>query len=185
MTLSTKQKMLVEEYLIDLNATQAAIRAGYSKKTAAQTASRLLTDVKIQRAIAEAQAARSKRTEITQDRVLQELASIGFSDIRRIFSGNQLLSPDEWPDDVASAISAAEFNTRNLGKGEIEHVVKLKLWDKGRALEAIARHLGMMRQDVNLNVTGGVLVAPTTTDMETWQAQAQQQQQEAKSPSQT
>lgn len=185
MALNDKQRRFRDEYLIDLNATQAAIRAGYSERSAYSQGQRLLKDAEMQASIAKAQAERSKRTEITQDRVLQELAAIGFSDIRKIFADGRLLESSEWPDDVAPAISAAEFETRNLGKGKIEHVAKLKLWDKGRALEAIARHLGMMRQDVNLNVTGGVLVAPTTTDMEQWQAQAQQQQQEAKSPSQT
>ena len=129
----------------------------------------------MQASIAEAQAERSKRTEITQDRVLQELAAIGFSDVRKVFQGGHLLDSKDWPDEVAPAVAGVDVVTRGIGEGEVEYVAKLKLWDKGRALEAIARHLGMMRQDVN----------PTTTDMETWQAQAQRQQRAAKSPSPT
>lgn len=79
--LTDKQQRFVDEYLIDLNATQAAIRAGYSEKTARSIGQRLLTNVDIQKAIEEAQSKRAERTEITQDMVLQELAKIGFSNM--------------------------------------------------------------------------------------------------------
>ena len=78
------QKRFVQEYLIDLNATQAAIRAGYSKKTAQEQASRLLSKVKVQADIQKAMKRRSERTGITQDRVLEELALIAFSDISEL-----------------------------------------------------------------------------------------------------
>lgn len=81
--LNAKQARFVEEYLIDLNATQAAIRTGYSEKTAYSQGQRLSKDVEVAEAIAAAMAARSERTEITSDRVLRELAKIGFSDIRK------------------------------------------------------------------------------------------------------
>lgn len=74
--LTVKQRMFVEEYLIDLNATQAAIRAGYSAKTADQQGSRMLANVKVQQAIAERMAERSKRTGVNQDRVVLELSKI-------------------------------------------------------------------------------------------------------------
>ncbi|WP_213431657.1 terminase small subunit, partial [Paenibacillus dendritiformis] len=76
MALTAKQKAFVQEYLIDLNATQAAIRAGYSAKTARKIGAENLTKPDIQKAIQEAMERREKRTEITQDRVLQELAKI-------------------------------------------------------------------------------------------------------------
>jgi phage terminase small subunit len=79
MALTDKQKRFCEEYLIDLNATQAAIRAGYSPKTAEQTASRLLRNVKVQEYIAKRQKELSRSTEITQERVIKELALIAFS----------------------------------------------------------------------------------------------------------
>lgn len=82
--LTDKQRAFVAEYLIDLNATQAAIRAGYSVKTAEQQGYQLLQKTSVATKIAEAQAKRAERTEITQDRVLQELAKIGFSDIRKV-----------------------------------------------------------------------------------------------------
>ena len=73
MSLTPKQACFVEEYLIDLNATQAAIRAGYSAKTANEQGAQLLAKLSIRQAVAEAQAIRSKRTEITQDEVIQGL----------------------------------------------------------------------------------------------------------------
>ena len=76
--LNEKQQRFVEEYMIDLNATQAAIRAGYSVKSASDIGGQLLGKTHVQRAIARAKAERSRRTGITQDRVLQELARIAF-----------------------------------------------------------------------------------------------------------
>lgn len=75
-----RQLRFVEEYLVDLNATQAAIRAGYSEKTAYSIGQRLLKDVEVAAAIAKAQAARSEKTEITAERVLQELWDIATAD---------------------------------------------------------------------------------------------------------
>ena len=78
--LTEKQKRFVYEYLIDLNATQAAIRAGYSPKTAYSMGQRLLKKVEIQAAIQEAMSERQKRTEITQDKVLEEIGKVAFHD---------------------------------------------------------------------------------------------------------
>ncbi|MCF5397124.1 terminase small subunit, partial [Pseudomonas syringae] len=84
MALTAKQQRFVDEYLIDLNATQAATRAGYSKKTANEQGSRLLANVSVSAAIRQGMNARSGRVEITQDMVIKELAKIGFSDIRKV-----------------------------------------------------------------------------------------------------
>lgn len=83
--LTDKQQRFVDEYLIDLNATQAAIRAGYSAKTADQQGSRMLANVKVQQAIAERMAERSKRTGVNQDRVVLELAKVAFLKISVIW----------------------------------------------------------------------------------------------------
>lgn len=82
--LTDKQKAFVAEYLVDLNATQAAIRAGYSSKTAARIAVELLNKTQVAAAIQQAQAQREKRTLITADRVLTELARIAFADARAV-----------------------------------------------------------------------------------------------------
>jgi phage terminase small subunit len=149
MSRSAKQDRFVEEYLVDLNATQAAIRAGYSPKTAGIQGHDILKRPKVAEAIAKAFKKRSERTEITQDRVLKELARIGFSDLRRVMTtGGNLKDPLLWDDDVAPAISSIEVVTKpgppnKDGEREVEHVAKIKTWDKVAALEKIGRHLGM------------------------------------------
>lgn len=80
MALNAKQNRFVEEYPVDLNATQAAIRAGYSKKTAYSIGQRLLKDVEIQEAIQKAMKDRSERTGITQDKVVEELGKVAFAE---------------------------------------------------------------------------------------------------------
>jgi phage terminase small subunit len=142
----SRQERFVEEYLVDLNAKQAAIRAGYSPRTAEVQGSRLLSYAKVQRALTARMAERSKRTEIEADRALLEIARIGFSDLRRLFhSDGRLKHPDEWDDDTAASIASVEIVTRNLGAGEVEYIHKIKLWDKGKALEQLCKHLGLYR----------------------------------------
>jgi phage terminase small subunit len=144
--LGVRQERFVEEYLVDLNAKQAAIRAGYSPKTAEAQGSRLLSNVKVHRVIAARMAERSKRTEVAADRTLLEIARLGFSDLRRLFhEDGRLKHPNEWDDDTAAAIASIEIVTRNLGDGEVEYIHRIKLWDKGKALEQLSKHLGLDR----------------------------------------
>jgi len=89
--MTTQQQAFVDEYLVDNNATQAAIRAGYSERTANVKASQLLAKVNIQKAVAEAQARRSQRTEVTQDVVIQGLLSEA-----RNLSGSQAARVAAW-----------------------------------------------------------------------------------------
>lgn len=149
---SAKQTRFVEEYLVDLNATQAAVRAGYSPKTAYAQGQRLLKNVEVQTAITAGQAARSQRTEITQDRVLQELARIGFADVRNLFEWDEetatFIPSRDLTADQAAAIASVEAETTtttDLKTGERETTVKLKLktYDKLGALEKLGKHLGM------------------------------------------
>ena len=79
MALNERQNRFVQEYLVDLNATQAAVRAGYSEKTACEQGSRLLANVKVQEAVQKAKAERQERTEITADMVVKELQSVAFA----------------------------------------------------------------------------------------------------------
>ena len=154
MTLTAKQGRFVAEYLIDLNATQAAIRAGYSKKTADKQGSQILGKPSIAAAISEAKAKRSERTGITQDRVLAELAKIGFSDLRKTMTDSgHLLNPGDWDDETAGAIASLEVvispgsETDEGGRRIPEHVHKIKTWDKLSALEKLGKHLGMFGGD--------------------------------------
>lgn len=158
--LNPKQAAFVEEYLKDLNATQAAIRAGYSARTAEAQGSRLLSHVKVAEAVQAAKDARSKRTEITADRVLQELAKIGFADVRRIFApGGSLLSPTDMDDDTAAAVQSVEVVERPRrnadGEVEIEQIKKVRLNDKLGALTQMGRHLGMFTDKTELTGKDG------------------------------
>lgn len=137
--LNPKQARFVEEYIVDLSATQAAIRAGYSERTAYSQGQRLLKHVEVQAAIQEAVRKRSARTEITADRVLQEYARIGLGDIREVvtWEGNTVtLKPSvELTDDVAAAIGEVSQGSN----GDL----KVKLHSKVSALDSMAKHLGM------------------------------------------
>lgn len=146
--LTPKQAAFVREYLVDLNATQAAIRAGYSEDTAKSIGSENLTKPVIAAAIQEAMDYRAERTGITADKVLSHLARIGFADIRQIFTeSGSLKDIASLPDDVAVAVQSVEVITRNSsdedesGNREIEHVHRIKLADKKGALELLGKHL--------------------------------------------
>jgi phage terminase small subunit len=146
--LTDKEKVFVEEYLIDLNATRAAIDAGYSKTSARQLANRLLTKDYIQAEIEKQMAARSERTKITQDKVLNELAKIGFFDVRKLMNEKGEPIPlHEIDDETAAAIVGLDVLEEYEGTGKdkilIGHIKKYKLADKRAALVDIGKHLGM------------------------------------------
>lgn len=156
MSLTAKQARFVEEYLIDLNATQAAIRAGYSEKTAEAQASRLLRNVKVAEIVAEAQAARSERTGITADMVLQELALIGFANAGDYFDwgpdGVTLkLKDDLTPEQQAVVAEVSETVTEKGG------TIRMKLHDKKGALVDIGRHLGMFTDRLSIGADESLL----------------------------
>jgi phage terminase small subunit len=146
--LTPKQEQFVREYLIDLNATQAAKRAGYSERTAYSQGQRLLKDVEIQQAITEAMNNRAQRTGITADRVLQEYARLGFFDPRKLFHDNgQPKEISELDDDTAAALAGLDLVEIYEGTGEdrkfVGYTKKYKIADKKGALDSIAKHLGM------------------------------------------
>lgn len=152
MALKAREQTFCDEYLVDLNQTQAAIRAGYSKKTAASQASRLLTNVNIQSYIHQKQKERSESTGITTDRILAEYAKLAFFDIRTIYDENNALKDiADLSDEAGSAIYGIEVLEEFSGFGdEREHIgntVKVKLIEKTKALDSLARHLGMFAKD--------------------------------------
>lgn len=164
MALTAKQERFVAEYLIDLNATQAAKRAGYSEKTANEQGSRLLANAKVAAAVAEAQAKRSKRTNLTQDMVVSELARLGFYDIRKAVRWGaapvrgdedeliypvEMVASEDMDDDTAAAVSEVSLTAQG---------VKIKMADKRAALEALLKHLGGVTDQsdapaLNINIT--------------------------------
>lgn len=114
--LTEKQQRFVEEYLIDLNGTQAAIRAGYSARTANEQASRLLANVSVQQAVSERMAERSKRTGVSQDRVILELAKIAFLKMTDVVDKNGNIKDDADPDDL-SCIESIKYKHSDTDTG--------------------------------------------------------------------
>ena len=148
--LTDKEAAFVWEYLIDFNATQAAIRAGYSKKTAGVIGHQNLKKPKVIEALAKERKKLQEATDITPERVLREFARIGFADQRKLFTDDWgILPPSELDDDTAAAIVGVKVSRRNTGERDehdrpiYENVQEYKLADKKGALDSIAKHLGM------------------------------------------
>ena len=141
--LTPKQAAFVLEYLKDLNATEAAKRAGFSAKTCHVQGSVLLQAPHVAAAIEAAKQKRDERTQITVDKVVLELARVGFSDIRALFNDNGTLKkPSEMSADQAAAIAAIEVDEIAVGGKVVGHTRKLKFWNKTPALELLGKHLG-------------------------------------------
>jgi phage terminase small subunit len=165
--LTAKQEQFVAEYLIDLNATQAAIRAGYSENSAHVIGCENLSKPNVQSAIADAMGKRQKRTEITQDRVLAELAKIGFANMQNYMranaGGDPYLDFSAITEDQAAALSEVTVEDYTDGRGEGAREVKrvkFKLCDKRAALVDLGRHLGMFKDKIELTGKDGEPLAP-------------------------
>jgi phage terminase small subunit len=151
--MNSKQAQFVREYLIDQNATKAAIRAGYSPKTSGSMGHELLKKPEIAEAIQAGLSDLAQKTGITAERVLNQMARLGFSDIRGAFrETGELKLPGEWDDETAAAIASIEVITVNKGEGMVEYVSKIRLADKRAALADIARVLGINKD--SLEITG-------------------------------
>lgn len=148
--LTAKQARFIEEYLVDFNATQAAIRAGYSEETAGVIGYENLKKPYIQAEIRKRQADTAAALSITRDAVLREWKRIGFSDIRKVarFEGGELhvADSDDLTEDEAAAISELSMSETNGEKGNSVSR-KVKLHDKVKALENLSKHLGLLDPD--------------------------------------
>lgn len=150
--LTPKQARFVEEYLIDLNATQAAIRAGYSPRGADVQGTRLLANARIRSRVDELIAERSRRTGINQDRIIRELARIALLDPTKLAdmdSASILETATEDDRAVIQSVKVKQIPTQE-GMG-VEREIKFA--DKIKALELLGKHLGMWidRQQVDLS----------------------------------
>ena len=157
--LNPNQERFIAEYLTDLNATRAAIAAGYSEKTAESQGSRLLTNAKVKAVIAEKQGKRLGKLEITADRVLAELAKLAFFDIRKFYNEDGSLKlVTDLDDDTAAALVGMEIEVayEHFGKGQNKpsgDLKKIKMADKGLNLERLGRHLKLFTDKVELSGT--------------------------------
>jgi phage terminase small subunit len=162
--LNPKQQRFVAEYLLDLNATKAAIRAGYSAKNADVTGPRMLGNVGIAAEIEKRQAELAGMLGVTVDRIVGELAKLGFSnmlDYMRVGpSGDPVLDFSALTRDQAAALTEVTVEDFMDGRGEDARDVrrvKFKLADKRGPLVDLGKHLGMFVDRVNVTVTPPVL----------------------------
>lgn len=153
MALPPKEKKFVSEYLVDPKGGPAAIRAGYSKRSADQIASRLLRKDKVQEAIAEGQKRLSEKLEIDAERIRKEISYIAFVDLREAYTEDgKLKRLQDMPENIARALQAVDteelFEFSGHGARErIGDTIKIRLNDKLRALELLSKMLGFMKPD--------------------------------------
>jgi len=158
--LTTKRLRFVAEYLIDLNATAAYKRAGYTAtgNSAEVNAARLLKIPQVRNAISAATAKREVRTGITQDRVLQELELLAFSDLTHyvldVHTGTVKLAKDA-PASAMRALQSIKRKTRTYGKGKsltVMREVEIRLWDKPGPLKLAGQHVGILIDKYHMKV---------------------------------
>ena len=162
--LNPRQKAFVHEYLIDLNGTQAAIRAGYAPGSAKETASEILTYPNVAAAIERGKAQRLSRVNMTADTVLKEMTLLSHSSVDHYYIDDegQVRLAEGAPDGAMGAIQSIKRRTtvRTEGRGEDAHVVKtydveLRLWDKPTPLKLMGRHVGLFPDRMEHTGKGG------------------------------
>lgn len=161
--MNARQEAFVREYLVDLNATQAAIRAGYSEKTARAIGAENLTKPDIKAALKKEMDKRAARTEITADRVLKELAAIGFADTTKaiyVKRGKvQVVDTEKLPEATRRAISEIKQTVTPSGGS-----LSIKFHDKKGALDLLGKHLGIWTDDESEDTPTPVAVTVNVVD---------------------
>jgi len=147
--LTEKQKVFVAEYHVDLNGTQAAIRAGYSPKTAEVIANQLLKKTWVSEAIKKQMEERLHRVGVTSERVLTKMAHLAFADLPKIYGPeNTLLPVKDFPDEIVPAIASIKttelFEGRGADRRLVGYTKEVRLWDPNPALTIMAKHLGLI-----------------------------------------
>ncbi|HAU5528425.1 TPA: terminase small subunit [Proteus mirabilis] len=184
MTLTDKQEMFCREYLIDLNATQAAIRAGYSEKTANRTASENLSKPDIQLRISELLKKRSDRLQIDADYVLNRLVEIDQMDVLDILREDGKLKPvNEWPKTWRTTLSGFDISKtiRDYDESTEETILKKIKWpDKVKNLELLGKHVKVQafkeQIEQKVEATHNIMPVPSCDNVDDWEKAAQQQQ---------
>lgn len=154
--LDNRERTFLGEYLINLDPKRAAITAGYSETVACSKAYQWVSNSKVKphlfMAIEKAMALREKRTQITQDRVLKELAKAAFFDIRTLFDDKgDLVAVHKLKGDTAAAISNIDVTSYMTEGGDLSTTSKFRILDKLRALELVGRHLKMFTDKIQFN----------------------------------
>ncbi|HHQ6550895.1 TPA: terminase small subunit [Serratia fonticola] len=187
MALTDKQEMFCREYLIDLNATQAAIRAGYSERTARALGCENLTKPDIQIRIADLKAQRNEQVNIDAAYVLRRLVEIDQMDVLDIMTDDMSIKPvSEWPASWRRYLSGFDLADMFEGRGEDREMVgilkKIKWPDKVKNLELLGKHVSVMafkeQIDQKITATHNIMPVPSCTSVEDWEVAAKQQQSE-------
>lgn len=157
--LTAKQEAFCREYLVDFNATQAALRAGYAKKSARQQAADLLSKPNIAARLQVLMEERNKRVDVDADWVLRRLVMIASADLRTILDeqGN-VLPPDMWPDEVAAAVEGIEVSEIGHEGQSIGLVKKIRRASVLKALELAGRHTDVQAFKDQVEHSGQVVV---------------------------
>ena len=167
--LTAKQQCFCEEYLIDLNATQAAIRAGYSEATANRIASENLSKLDIQECIAELMAERSEKTKLNAEYVLNRLHEIeSFNSDSMYREDGNLKGVSEWPENAGRIISGIEIS-RTVLRGDDDDggeivTKKIKVESRTKALELMGKHVNIKAFDTTVTHTGVISLKEMTND---------------------
>lgn len=154
--LTPRQAAFVAEYLIDLNGVQAAIRAGYAENSTGE-ATRLLDNARVRAAIERGKAQRTARVNITQDTVLNEMATLALSDISHyvITDDGQVALAEGAPSNAMAAVQSIKRKTTVKANGDRVYDVEIRLWDKPAPLKLTGRHVGLFPDRVELTGPGG------------------------------
>lgn len=158
--MDARRRLFLKEYFVDLKASRAAERAGFT----AAMGTRLLKEPEVALAVEKALAQRERALEINADKVLAEIGGIAFSDVRKLFrEDGSLLPPNEFPDDMAGAVSSVEveelfeWQPKDDGRGkekvQVGFTKKLKLWDKPAALTMLGKHFKLWAEQVDVTVS--------------------------------
>lgn len=155
--LTARQWAFVREYIVDLNGTQAALRAGYSPKVARVHAARMMTDDNILAEIDRLKTRRADKLELTAEKVLAEIMRLAFTDIGQAFTPEGALKPlHEMPEDVRRAISAVEVDELVVDGAAIGRTKKIRFWDKRGSLELLGKHLKLFTERLELEDGSGL-----------------------------
>lgn len=164
-----KHERFAQALALGKSADEAYVSAGY--KANRGNAATLKANQSILDRVSELTSKGAERAEIDVARVLKELVRLGTSDIRNAFTPDgRLMHPQAWSDDFAASVASIEVTTRTLGKDdngntEVEHVHKIKVWDKNSALEKIAKHLGMFIDRVEHSGNLNLVVSPEDAEL--------------------
>jgi len=161
--LTPRQKRFVDAYLLNPNATQAAIRAGYGKKNADVVGPRLLGDVGVAAAIADGQQRLAAEVGLSQIRVLRELEGLAHSDVSHYLFDDvagRLKLAEGAPPNAMRAVSSIKYRTRTDGDGNVSRECEFKLWDKPGMVRLTGRHLSMKGFSNTLELDAKGLAAP-------------------------